>query len=196
MREGRRAARRRRPPLSYDVGMPPPPGRSREPEDPPAPRKDRVVQARVPRELEATLKAEARRRRLSVSQLVRHVLEDTFHLVDGLVADVDRLVGDSVDLARNAQARARRIGRPRRAASAPAGPPAERELPPEARTEDREVPGPLDDVVAWNEVVLHRRVHCAACGAAMARGSRGHLGLDEDGTPAGAWLCPRCLEQL
>jgi hypothetical protein len=182
--------------LSYDVGMPPPPGRPREPEDPPAPRKDRVVQARVPRELEATLKAEARRRRLSVSQLVRHVLEDTFHLVDGLVADVDRLVGDSVDLARNAQARARRIGRPRRAASTPAGPPAERELPAEARVPDREVPGPLDDVVAWNEVVLHRRVHCAACGAAMARGSRGHLGLDEGGTPAGAWLCPRCLEQL
>ncbi|HSJ97823.1 MAG TPA: hypothetical protein VLC53_12160, partial [Myxococcota bacterium] len=86
-------------------------GRSREPEDPRAGRagpgsdpeeapgaarpKDRVVQTRVPRDLETTLKREARRRRLTVSHLVRNVLEDAFQLVDGVVANVDDLVNDS-----------------------------------------------------------------------------------------------------
>jgi hypothetical protein len=199
------------PRLSYDVGMSQPPRRPPGSDPARGPRKDRVVQTRVPRALEATLKAEARRRRLSVSQLVRHVLEDTFHLVDGLVADVDRLVGDGVDLARNAHARARRIGRLRDGDGA--SPPRQEGEASASRAEASRsgrvsheagaepaaawtLPGPLDDVVAWNEVVLHRRVHCAACGAAMARGERGHLGLDVEGAPAGAWLCAHCLETL
>ena len=41
-------------------------------------RKDRLVQARVPERLESTLKEEARRRRTTVSQMVRTILEDTF----------------------------------------------------------------------------------------------------------------------
>lgn len=169
----------------------------------PASRKDRVVQTRVPRELEAALKEEARRRRLSVSQLVRNVLEDTFHLVDGLVADVDRVVGSSVDLARNARDRARRIGRARGGAEADA---ARHRAASEADdvgaadpAEARPAPGggaSLDAVIAWNEVVLHRRVRCAACGAELPRGARGHLGLDEHGAATGAWLCERCLESL
>ena len=45
-------------------------------------RKDRLIQTRVPRDLESTLKREARRRRLTVSHLIRNVLEDAFQLVD------------------------------------------------------------------------------------------------------------------
>ena len=71
--------------------------------------KDRVVQTRVPRDLEATLKEEARRRRLTVSHLIRNVLEDAFDLVDGVVADVDQIVSDSVTLAKTVRDSARRI---------------------------------------------------------------------------------------
>src|SRR3990172_9147326 len=67
---------------------------------PPDRRKDRVVQARVPRDLASTLEREARRRRLTVSHLIRNVLEDTFQLVDDVVANVDEIVNDSVELAR------------------------------------------------------------------------------------------------
>ena len=61
--------------------------------------KDRLIQTRVPESLESKLKKEAGRRRLSVSHLIRNVLEDTFDLVDGVVADVDTIVQDSLGLA-------------------------------------------------------------------------------------------------
>src|SRR5215468_5978143 len=51
-------------------------------------RKDRLVQTRVPRGLESTLKREARRRRLTVSHLIRNILEDALQLVDDVVANV------------------------------------------------------------------------------------------------------------
>lgn len=63
------------------------------------PRKDRLIQTRVPQDLESTLKDEARKRRLSVSHLIRNVLEDTFSLVDNVVTEVDRVVTDSVEMA-------------------------------------------------------------------------------------------------
>src|SRR6516164_5314000 len=72
-------------------------------------RKDRLVQTRVPRQLESTLKREARRRRLTVSHLIRNVLEDAFQLVDDVVANVDEIVTDSVELARRVRHDARRI---------------------------------------------------------------------------------------
>lgn len=138
-------------------------------------RKDRLIQTRVPRELEATLKEEARRRRLSLSHLIRNALEDTFQLVDGVVADVDQLVNDSVHLARNVQRNARRLASPSRE------------------------PAPDDDlahVYAWNEVVLQRPGECSKCGTGIARGERGFAGLsDEPGAPR-AWLCADCIDAL
>lgn len=62
-------------------------------------RKDRLIQTRVPQDLESTLKDEARKRRLSVSHLIRNVLEDTFNLVDNVVVEVDKVVNDSVEMA-------------------------------------------------------------------------------------------------
>ena len=57
-----------------------------------AARKDRLIQTRVPRALEKTLKREAERQRLSLSHLIRNILEDAFELMDGVVADVDQIV--------------------------------------------------------------------------------------------------------
>src|SRR5512145_2569350 len=74
-------------------------------------RKDRLIQTRVARDLESTLKREAERRRLTVSHLIRNVLEDTFQLVDDVVANVDELVSDSVELARRVGHDARRVAR-------------------------------------------------------------------------------------
>lgn len=45
-------------------------------------RKDRLIQTRVDRRLKKVMLDEARRRRMSVSNLVRNVLEDAFGLAD------------------------------------------------------------------------------------------------------------------
>jgi hypothetical protein len=72
-------------------------------------RKDRLIQTRVPQNLESTLKDEARKRRLSVSHLIRNVLEDTFNLVDNVVSEVDRVVADSVGVAQTLKRDAQRL---------------------------------------------------------------------------------------
>ncbi len=146
------------------------------------PPKDRVVQTRVPRDLEATLKEEARRRRLTVSHLIRNVLEDAFDLVDGVVADVDQIVSDSVTLAKTVRDSARRI-----TSSATARANDRKELDPEDE---------LDHVYAWNEVVLHRQTLCSKCGSEMIRGERGFVGLSDEAGAARAWLCGECVGSL
>jgi hypothetical protein len=144
------------------------------------PRKDRLIQTRVPRELEETLKQEARRQRVSVSHLIRSLVEDTFQLVDGVVADVDQIVSDSVSLVRNVRRSARRLGRDR---GAPRGGAAAGS-------------GALGAVYAWNDVVLQRPARCAGCRREIARGARGFVGLSDDPRAPRAWLCAACVERL
>ena len=151
-----------------------------------APRKDRLIQTRVARELETTLKDEARRRRLTVSHLIRSILEDAFHLVDDVVADVDEIVGDSARLASRVRRNARRLvgaGRERSERSAPAvraGPPGDA----------------FPDVYAFSELVLHRAAACDQCGRALARGERGFFGLSDRGGAPRACLCAPCVDAL
>jgi hypothetical protein len=137
-------------------------------------RKDRLIQTRVPRELETTLKKEAERQRLSLSQLIRNILEDAFELVDGVVADMDQIVTDSVALARNVRRGARRLG---------------------SRARRRE-PDELSRVVAWNEVRLNRDVTCSRCGAEIARGETAFVGLSDGPGRRRAWLCGDCAAAL
>jgi hypothetical protein len=137
-------------------------------------RKDRLIQTRVPRKLETTLRKEAERRRLSVSQLIRNVLEDAFELVDGVVADVDRIVTDSVALARNVRRGAQRFG---------------------SRGRQRESDD-LSHVYAWNEVLLNREVTCSRCGAEIAKGGTGWAGLSDGPGQSRAWLCGDCAAAL
>jgi hypothetical protein len=140
-------------------------------------RKDRLIQTRVPRDLEATLKSEARRRRVSVSHLIRNVLEDAFDLMDGVVADVDQLVSDSVNLARNVGESARKLAAPGR-----------------PRPEGEELD--LAEVYAWNEVVLQRATRCSGCGVEIPRGQRGYVGLSDAPHQPREWRCPACIGTL
>jgi hypothetical protein len=144
--------------------------------------KDRVVQTRVPRDLESVLKREARRRRLTVSHLIRNVLEDAFALVDGVVANVDDLVTDSVELVRKVGSDARRVaGAVREAGRAP-------------EPEPRDA-GPAH-VWAWNRVVLNRAADCSRCRRAMPRGTETYAGLSDDASRPREWLCGDCIAQL
>lgn len=137
------------------------------------PRKDRLIQTRVDEELETALKNEATRRRLPVSQLVRNILHDTLHLVDGVVDGVDAIVQDSVKLAKRAGADARRLVSPRAEGSAD-----------------------LSDVYAWNEVIVNQPGACARCRTALAAGDQAFVGLRDDPTRGRAWLCAVCIATL
>lgn len=135
-----------------------------------AERKDKLVQARVPEDLDATLREEAKERRVTVSQLVRNVLEDTFNLVEGVV-------GNTARLTESVQRDARRIAdsaRGRKAAPAAA----------------------FASVYAWQEVVVQKPGSCAKCGRALARGERAAVGLSDDPQAPRLWLCGGCLATL
>jgi hypothetical protein len=129
-------------------------------------RKGRVIQARVPDELSETLSEAARQKRVSVSQLIRDVLVDTFTLVDGVVAGT-RELGEQV------RRDARRIAESARG----------------RRNEDA-----AGDVDAWQELLVNREVACARCGRSLSRGERafGSVG----GGASRVWLCAACAEQL
>ena len=148
-------------------------------------RKDRLIQTRVPEKLETTLKDEAKRRRTTVSQMIRNILEDSFQLVDGMVANVDQIVVDSVELAQKVGRDARKIGEDViRDLTAPC-----REPLPDA--EER-----IGSAQAWTGVVLNKPTACTKCGAELSRGSRAYTGVGEQSNDSRAWLCTRSVELL
>jgi hypothetical protein len=160
--------------------------------------KDRLVQTRVPERLEAVLKEEAKKRRLSVSHLIRNVLEDTLELVDTVVTSGEELVDGSVRIAQQVARDAGRLAQTARASARettaevrPRRSPSEPEPRPKARAAAK-----LEHILAWNAVVLNRAALCAECGRELAKGEPAHLGLSQDGTQPPAWLCSTCLANL
>jgi hypothetical protein len=140
-------------------------------------RKDRLIQTRVADELESTLRDEAKKRRVTVSQLIRNVLEDTFNLVDHVVAS-------SQNLAKTVQRDARRIAESAqgRAREPLMNPP----------------PGRGDWTVAeaWQEMIAVREMRCSRCDTRVGKGEKVFLGYNPDPNAPRAWLCPSCEKKL
>ena len=145
-------------------------------------RKDRVIQTRVPKDLESTLKEAAEQKRMTVSQLIRNVLEDTFNLVDGIVADSSALVEHVTRDARRlaATARGESSGKP---------------LTPvkQGGTLAGEL---LDSVDAWQDVIVNKPGQCIECGKGLARGERAFRGLTSVAEIPAVWLCNDCINTL
>jgi len=202
-------------------------------------RKDRLIQTRVPQNLQSTLKDEARKRRLSVSHLIRNVLEDTFNLVDNVVHEVDRVVADSVGMAQTLRRDAQRLAATARGqtqhreravpvtvvegdeVAEPADfaedvtdvPVEVSERTPEAghaalsseraladpATQSRPLTGLSQGTLAgfygFQQLVLNQPAECAACGVAIARGSRAFLGMTDEPGPR-VWACQDCVDSL
>jgi len=111
--------------------------------------KDRLIQTRVPSKLESALKEEAKKRRLTVSHLIRNMLEDTLDLVDTVVTGVDDIARSSAGLAEQVARDAGKIAavareslrRPEQeSAASPVNPAETREVPGAAR-EPARAPG-------------------------------------------------------
>jgi hypothetical protein len=130
-------------------------------------RKARLIQARVDENLDEALRDAAKERRVTVSQLVRNVLEDTFRLVDNVVADAAHLTAV-------VKRDARRIAESARGA-----------------TRD-----PVETVDAWQEVVLGRDQVCARCRTALLRGRKALMGISDVPGALRLWLCSSCGKKL
>src|SRR5262245_19447981 len=80
---------------------------------PQAERKDRLIQTRVAEDLDSVLREEAKKKRVTVSQLIRNVLEDTFHLVDNVVSNAasmtQSVTRDALRIAASAKGEARPV---------------------------------------------------------------------------------------
>lgn len=166
-----------------EPAKPRPPKRGRRPR-PATERKDRIIQTRVPQDLEATLKDAADQNRVSVSQLIRNVLEDTFNLVDNIVADsaslVDTVRRDAQRIAASASARRNTAGSGRQTTD----------------TDAPATPTALDEVDAWQDVIVNRPGRCAQCDTPLVRGQHAFRGLSSKAGAAPVWLCAACIEKL
>ena len=156
--------------------------RGRKP-SPEAVRKDRIIQTRVPKDLESTLKDAAERERVSVSQLIRHVLEDTFTLVDGIVSDsanlIDHVARDARQLAESAKGFSAKHGDSGKQDKAT------------AQTDEA-----LDNVEAWQEVIVNKPVKCQKCATELGRGTKAFRGVSSVAGAAPVWLCAECINNL
>ena len=143
--------------------------RSRGRKRPKPPTKDKVLQARIPGELDEELRDRATSLGLSVSTIVRNVLMNTFDLVEGVVQD-------STELARNARGLAK--------------PPAS-----EGRgaLKRREGEG-ATAVVAWQQATLNLNAVCDRCNAILPKGTQAAVGIPIPAQPV--FLCPDCLASL
>jgi hypothetical protein len=114
---------------------------------PPDERKERVIHARVPESLDDEIRERAGKLGLSVSNLVRNVLQNAFGLVEDIVAD-------SAEIARSARtgggARGRHHGAPD--------------------------PAPTR-VLGWQRARLAVNAVCERCNAILARGQEAAIGV-------------------
>lgn len=136
-------------------------------------RKERVIHTRVPESLENQLRQRAEDLGISVSNLVRNVLNTTFGLVGGVVADS------------HAVARSVRGGQAPRPPAPPAVP-----MPPVPPS-----PPSIEDVLGWQPLVLGKNALCARCNALLPRGSDAATGVVETGDTRFV-ICQACVQQL
>jgi hypothetical protein len=147
-------------------------------------RKERVLHTRISDELAKDIMRVADDLRVPVSNLVRNVLEDVFSIAESVTDNVGNLIGDVLEQAERTREKLRRqadealgpgTARPRSAATAA----------PERAA--------VDDVLAWQPVIVNQAQACARCGAEIARGNRAAIGLTAGGLTQ-TYLCTTCMD--
>lgn len=133
-------------------------------------KKERVIHTRISESLEEELKGRASSLGVSVSKLVRNVLQNTF----GLVEDI---VSDSASVARSARGDGP-IGSEAPAASA-------------AAQGGAVAPG---RIIGWQPLILDLDAPCQGCNAILPKGSEAAVAVT-DGAGPRLILCGECLEK-
>jgi hypothetical protein len=134
-------------------------------------KKERVIHTRVPEALDEEIRRRATGLGLSVSNLVRNILQHTV----GLVEDI---VHDSAEIARTARDTKAAFlgGAPGGESSEPAG---------ERQTQ----------IIGWHLAILNVNAVCDTCNAILPKGSRAGIGILAEGGPI-PFRCQTCLKEL
>lgn len=130
--------------------------------------KDRVLQARIPEQLDEEIRGRAEQLGLSVSTIVRNVLLNTFDLVEGVVSDSSQLARV---LSGNKEA-----------------PHADEVV--SAATDETASP---DSVIGWQQVILNKNGVCEQCNTILHIGENAAMGVPTGARPL--LLCPGCLTE-
>lgn len=138
-------------------------------------RKERVIHTRISGSLDDELKDKASQLGVSVSNLVRNVLQNTFGLVDGIVAD-------SAQVARSARGGMANVGAQSSSAAANAG---------SAQTPH----GGEPQILGWQPLVLNVNAICVTCNSILPKGTEAAVAIT-DAPGARPMLCNSCLEEL
>lgn len=138
-------------------------------------KKEKVLHARIPESLDEEIREHAAQLGLSVSNLVRNVLQNAVGLVDEIIADAGAVVGAEGPRARTA---------PRRRASRDEA--SSQETAPPASEPGR--------VLGWQEAVLNLNAVCDRCNAVLTKGSRGAIAIVEGAGPRPI-RCLGCIEE-
>jgi hypothetical protein len=129
-------------------------------------RKEKVLHTRIPESLDSEIKDRANRLGVSVSNLVRNVLQNTFGMVNDIVAD-------SQSIARSARDAAKLRNE---AAAAASGEPA-------------------PNVLGWQPLTLNVNAVCESCNDILGKGTAAHVSvLDGPGKPT--FRCGTCVEEI
>jgi hypothetical protein len=131
--------------------------------------KDKVLQARIPKDLDEELRDRAATLGLSVSTIVRNVLMHTFDLVEGVVTD-------SAQLARLSYSRGQVTFSQK-----------------EQEEESAFAPQPTT-VIGWQRAVLNLNAVCDQCNAVLHKGDDAAIGIPLPAQPV--FLCLDCLAGL
>ena len=135
-------------------------------------RKEKVIHTRVPPVLDEELKHQAARLGISVSNLIRNVLNNTFNLVDDVIHDSATIAARS-----GKQPVQSRSGTSPATGAAAVEPPA------------------APAIVGWQKLTLNLNAVCSQCNEIMPRGGEGALAITL--TPAAStFLCLSCLDKV
>lgn len=137
-------------------------------------KKERVLHARISESLDEEIKDHASKLGVSVSNLVRNVLQNTFGLVEDIVTD-----------GTNIASAARR--------SAGAAPAAKQPASDDAGAKPTASPKP--EILGWQEALLNLNGVCDRCNAILPKGTRAAIALFEGGVGPRTFRCTNCLKE-
>jgi|ERR1700687_795007 len=134
-------------------------------------KKEKVIHTRISESLDDEIKRKATRLGISVSNLVRNVLLNTFGLVEDIVAD-------SANIAKSARSRD-----------------AGEESGRGAHATDNNHNGDRGRVVGWQKVILNLNAVCDSCNGILKKGTQGGIAVTER-PGAKMIVCKGCLDKF
>lgn len=135
-------------------------------------KKEKVLHTRITPDLEKQIRQEASTLGISVSNLVRNILTNTFDLVENIVTD-------SAEITRSARRRSAHSGAGKQ--------PYPADEPEPASGQPR--------VLGWQEAVLNLNAVCSQCNEILKKGSRAAIGILEGNGPRPT-ICLTCLKEI